>query len=209
MKRCARCRVEHLISDFVKNKTKRDGLHHTCKSCQSVYRLENRARLLAGKRAWYLANREKVLRMSALNYELNKLQIRAYQTEYYKVNAQSIMKIKKDYRARNPEMVQRWNAIRRGLTSEHPGTSPRLRSILLGFPCYICGKPSEHIDHIYPVSRGGIDEPQNVAPACAFCNLSKHDKTLEEWKPGQASELYESAFASQAQAASVLEDNSE
>ena len=36
-------------------------------------------------------------------------------------------------------------------------------------------------DHIVPVSRGGRDKWSNVATACRRCNVSKADRTPEEW----------------------------
>lgn len=38
-----------------------------------------------------------------------------------------------------------------------------------------------HIDHIQPLARGGTNYPDNLACSCAECNLSKGDKTLQEW----------------------------
>lgn len=36
-------------------------------------------------------------------------------------------------------------------------------------------------DHIFPVSKGGSHEDDNLATACFTCNRSKRDKTVEEW----------------------------
>lgn len=47
--------------------------------------------------------------------------------------------------------------------------------------CAYCDAPAEHLDHVTPLSRGGRDEPTNIVPACAACNLSKADHTLAEW----------------------------
>ena len=51
--------------------------------------------------------------------------------------------------------------------------------------CPYCGEPFEggHIDHVVPVSRGGTNDRENLVYCCTSCNLSKHDKTLEEWRP--------------------------
>lgn len=38
-----------------------------------------------------------------------------------------------------------------------------------------------HADHIVPVSRGGTNNPDNLALACADCNLGKGNSTLPEW----------------------------
>ena len=53
-----------------------------------------------------------------------------------------------------------------------------------GGRCYYCRIDIEagyHIDHMLPISRGGTNGPENLALACAPCNLSKHTKTAEEF----------------------------
>ena len=52
-----------------------------------------------------------------------------------------------------------------------------------GFRCTYCGSEGGRLecDHIVPMSRGGGHEPENLTTACASCNRSKRDKTLEEW----------------------------
>ena len=51
------------------------------------------------------------------------------------------------------------------------------------YTCQYCGVRgvSLQCDHVIPVSRGGSNELSNLVAACAKCNLSKHDKTPEEW----------------------------
>jgi len=46
--------------------------------------------------------------------------------------------------------------------------------------CAYCGAPAEHIDHVIPRSQGGTDDPRNLVPACAKCNLTKGARTPEE-----------------------------
>ncbi|KKM95288.1 hypothetical protein LCGC14_1189640 [marine sediment metagenome] len=38
------------------------------------------------------------------------------------------------------------------------------------------------IDHIIPVSRGGVDLMENLMPACRRCNSSKRDRQIEEYR---------------------------
>ena len=45
------------------------------------------------------------------------------------------------------------------------------------FICQYCGAPAEHVDHILPVCQGGTDNYQNLASACAPCNLKKGGRT--------------------------------
>jgi 5-methylcytosine-specific restriction endonuclease McrA len=59
-----------------------------------------------------------------------------------------------------------------------------------GAQCVYCSDTTGpfHLDHIMPQSRGGTDVASNLAVACATCNISKRDKTPEEWggKPGRS-----------------------
>jgi 5-methylcytosine-specific restriction endonuclease McrA len=36
-------------------------------------------------------------------------------------------------------------------------------------------------DHVIPLSRGGLDVPANVVPACEACNTSKGDSNWRSW----------------------------
>ena len=38
-----------------------------------------------------------------------------------------------------------------------------------------------HLDHVVPLSRGGLHSARNVVYACQACNLSKGAKLLEDW----------------------------
>ena len=39
------------------------------------------------------------------------------------------------------------------------------------------------IDHVQPKSKGGLNEPENYAISCHFCNQSKHARAVEDWQP--------------------------
>lgn len=50
-----------------------------------------------------------------------------------------------------------------------------------GFRCCICGATADsgvklHVDHIYPVSKGGRTEMKNLQTLCERCNMGKRDK---------------------------------
>lgn len=55
--------------------------------------------------------------------------------------------------------------------------------ILASGPCVYCFAPAEHVDHIRPLARGGMEHRDNLVPACGHCNRSKHDLLLVEWRP--------------------------
>lgn len=62
--------------------------------------------------------------------------------------------------------------------------TPKLRYEILerdGFKCQICGRTEKdgvklHVDHIFPISKGGATIPENLRTLCSDCNLGKSDK---------------------------------
>ncbi len=53
-----------------------------------------------------------------------------------------------------------------------------------GRSCQYCGESYGPlcIDHVFPLSRGGSNDPDNLTVACVSCNSSKRDKTVSEWR---------------------------
>ena len=52
--------------------------------------------------------------------------------------------------------------------------------------CAFCRRPltnrSATAEHLTPLSRGGTDDPDNLALACHDCNQAKGESTLEEFR---------------------------
>jgi hypothetical protein len=46
--------------------------------------------------------------------------------------------------------------------------------------CVYCGAPSDEIDHVMPLSRGGSNQESNLVAACRHCNRTKSDRLLSE-----------------------------
>lgn len=56
-----------------------------------------------------------------------------------------------------------------------------------GYTCAYCGAFDENpdCDHVFPISRGGLNTMDNLATACKRCNRQKKDRDLDEflnWK---------------------------
>lgn len=56
-----------------------------------------------------------------------------------------------------------------------------------GFRCQICGRKIQddpdlilHVDHIIPISKGGLTTPDNLRTLCQDCNLGKSNKLENE-----------------------------
>jgi hypothetical protein len=82
-----------------------------------------------------------------------------------------------------------YNAQRRirRLAAQIDGPLPRkvYLAILASGPCVYCGAPSTDIDHVRPLSRGGLETESNLVPACQNCNRTKHARLLTEWDPAR------------------------
>lgn len=63
----------------------------------------------------------------------------------------------------------------------------RLRKVVFdrdNYTCTYCGNKSEKLecDHIIPISKGGLDDIENLTTSCLRCNRQKKDKTVEQFK---------------------------
>jgi len=50
--------------------------------------------------------------------------------------------------------------------------------------CAYCGEDlgdKATVDHDIPLSRGGLNNIENLVPACMKCNITKHSKTGDEF----------------------------
>lgn len=50
--------------------------------------------------------------------------------------------------------------------------------------CQYCGAKGGVLecDHVVPISKGGTNEPGNLATACSTCNRQKRAKLIAEWR---------------------------
>lgn len=47
--------------------------------------------------------------------------------------------------------------------------------------CSVCVKDSFHVDHVFPLSKGGKHEPRNIQILCPTCNVRKNAKDQIEY----------------------------
>ena len=52
------------------------------------------------------------------------------------------------------------------------------------FTCQYCGAQGVPLecDHVFPISKGGSNEDDNLVAACVPCNRSKGAMTIEQWR---------------------------
>lgn len=72
--------------------------------------------------------------------------------------------------------------IKGSIFTKKNGIKPSLRFRVLkrdGSACKICGRRppdvSLHVDHIIPISRGGLTEERNLQTLCGDCNMGKRN----------------------------------
>lgn len=132
-------------------------------------------------KAWAKNNPDNV-RMADQKWKNDNKEIMANNhAGYYRKNRQKLLMYTRLWRIKNPENALINNANRRarlaGGKLSH-GIKQRLFVLQRG-RCTVCRNKlslSCHLDHIYPLSRGGSNTDDNVQLLCRECNQQKHAK---------------------------------
>lgn len=162
---------------------------------EKEYRLKNRDKMNAQAREWYKLNQEQQRLKKRERYQATKPIYKAYQKAYVqkhydmKLRPKALIRYRK-YGQSHPEMVLLHAARRRarkaGATTDKSADQYYLQIRAMPLvDCTYCKKPisgkKAHIDHIVALSRGGSHTAANLCPSCPRCNLSKHNRLLDEW----------------------------
>lgn len=91
----------------------------------------------------------------------------------------------RQYRKNHPEKVRAYSQKRRfGKIEKLPKGTVKRIGMLQRWMCAICkcdAKNDFHLDHIQPLSKGGMHEPKNLQILCPKCNMKKSAKNPEEY----------------------------
>lgn len=188
-KACTKCGQIKNRLDFHKDKSRSDGLFPQCKICVNTrmleYTREHAEENRAKSKAWYHANKDRAYASKKARLAENKYETAAYQKNYRIKNKTKSQSYARKYYQENKERFLDFGHRRRARMSDRRKVTKKEIIRLLEQPCLYCGAPSEHIDHIVPLSRGGRHSIGNLTGACASCNLSKGSKFITEWKKGK------------------------
>lgn len=132
MKKCSKCQIEKEISNFHKNRSKKDGLNHYCIICTKAkskkYHIKNREKNNKRSKQWKEDNKEHVKLYGKLNQRKYYKRSREYKNTYRKENVDKIKESRalfyennKDrvkanvaqWQRENPSLVNSYNAKRR------------------------------------------------------------------------------------------------
>lgn len=150
-KRCPGCGLVKVAEEFSK-RTNRPSRHTRCKQCVRNYSNERYRRLgHDAQRAqdYYVRNRDR---------------LKAYAAQWAKANPGK----RRDQKNR-----------RRAGLGDSPRISPEKiaeRFAFFGGKCWMCGADGSTVDHVKPLSKGGLHLLANLRPACLSCNSAKRDK---------------------------------
>lgn len=160
-KPCFKCGETKPLSDYYTHKRMADGHLGKCKDCT--------------KRDARLRYEEKREAINAYDRMRNKLPHRVARDKA----RENLPHRKTSKQARN---VKRRAIKRNAKTGDRRAIAAiyKRAASKASIKCYLCrnripiGK--RHVDHIIPLSKGGSHSPENLAIACAFCNVSKGNK---------------------------------
>lgn len=173
------------------------------KEAQRKYYLAHKESLKQKMKEYHLKNKEKINERVSEYYKKNKETIRDWNIEYQKkkrqdkeyvdeVNRKAREKYK-EYRDNNKDKVLlKWRTAshkRRALVRQAISnvTLEEVNKLIekSGNICSWCGKDipkgQMHLDHVYPLSKGGEHTIQNLVVSCASCNHRKSDKDPSEF----------------------------
>ena len=179
LKRCSKCRIEKPLDLFAKdNSNKTGGLRNQCKQCDKEYRDTHKR-----EQAEYNARYRQEHRQELSEYHTE------YSVIYYRENKGKRTKQHNEWRLQNRDKTRVQDSHRRGLENDAEGTHTAQELADLWIEqdgkCAYCEcdltETKKHIDHILPLVQGGSNWIINLAWACQTCNLSKSDKSPEEW----------------------------
>lgn len=176
--KCSVCQIEKPLQQFHKNKNRKNGVSVTCKKCA-----------ISRSRKWEIDNPDKVRENSRKLYhkdiEKSRINRKTRVRKWQKNNPDKVRAATRDYFIRHPE-VKRLHEQKRRAQKNNNGVFTILEKDIVKLikeSCVKCGsKQNITMDHIVPLSRGGVHSIGNLQPLCRSCNASKGSKTMMEWR---------------------------
>lgn len=109
MKKCSKCNKIKKITEFNRDKHKKDGYTSQCKLCRSLYRTKNKHKINKYNREYYIINKDDIINKTKLYRKNNKIYIGNYKKDYYIKNIQMINEYKIKYRKNNKGKIKEGN----------------------------------------------------------------------------------------------------
>lgn len=146
-----------------------DGLQPQCKNCNKNYRALKKDKIKAYFKDYYQKNREYLDKQ-------NKVSLKKHYEKH--------LVICRNYRVSHRSQYTNYAANRRAKIKDQ-FLETIDRNVVLSNSNYHCGICSQlligefHVDHIVPISKGGLHCYSNVQAAHPWCNLQKNNSYIK------------------------------
>lgn len=173
-KRCTKCGQTKLLTEFSKNSEHSDGLASNCRKCvyenEKKWKKKNPEKVSARQKRWRDANRESQIVRCKEWRDNNQAYTKEYDKEYRQTHKQERAILQRNRKARERQSgvkitAQEWVNLKDKY----------------GNKCLCCGRNDTVLamDHVVPLSKGGIHSIDNIQPLCKSCNSHKSDKIID------------------------------
>ena len=190
---CGKCKTQKELSEFYKNKKKKDGLNGYCKSCFLIvskeHRVKNDKKEKDRHSKYRLENKEKIKKWREDNKEKLNSKKRSYRKK--KFIEDPISKIRKNVRTRIFLYFRIKKITKKNKTFSIVGCTPQElkehieKQFKEGMTWDNWGLMGWHIDHIIPLASAKTEEDllnlchyTNLQPLWAYENWEKNDKII-------------------------------
>lgn len=173
-----------------------------------AFRIANHSRIREQAKSYYRKNAERIKAKSRAYHAENREELIPKIRQRQQKNKIAFLATCAAWRARNPEKVRlahaNWNAKHPGYHNESMRRRKyRIRIATVGdiaevrkfyrfvktspsASCHYCLKElargDRHVDHLLPLTRGGLHTRSNLVCSCDQCNRRKNKKTPDEFK---------------------------
>jgi len=195
VKLCSKCGEQKPHTSFSTNGKAKDGLHSWCRDCVNAQRKEKRAKYSVAQRQWAEVNKEKLAAKDAARrltpeYKLMKS---ASDKKYREQNAAAVKARKQEYYAERPELrraeyqrnkqgyVARAYARLRKIKCLTPPDADKAKIIWFYEEAKRLTQATgvkHEVDHIIPVSKGGLHHQDNLQVLPWLENRAKGAKIM-------------------------------
>lgn len=146
------------------------------------YREANKEHIKERNKAYREANKERLREYIKTYRETNKERIAKYNAAYQETNKERIKEYTKEYH-KSPKgraSSARFKATRKRQIAKYKPTQSEkiaIDQIRINVP------DGHHVDHIYPLAKGGLEHPWNLQHLTAEENIAKKDKVMPNTPP--------------------------